>query len=84
MSYSINNTYTHSYHIGKKGYVNKFEKSLKLPFLNVLSNHMPVAKPLTDNETKVDTSEIVVSDNIELSSAIVSATAVGDSGNANA
>ena len=80
MSYIVNNyTPVHSYHLGKKGYVNKFEKSFKSPFLNVLHNQLQHARPVLNDDTKIDDSEIAVSDNIELSSAVVSATAVGDS-----
>ena len=67
-------TYINSYHEGKKGYVNKFEKSLKMPFLSVLQNHMPGVRPVQDDEIKIDDSELNVSDKIELSSAVVSAT----------
>ena len=78
MSYSIGEyTYINSYHEGKKGYVNKFDKSLKSPFLNVLHNHLPNNKPAHIDEPDVDYSEIAISDNIELSSAVVSMSDVG-------
>ena len=82
MSYIVEgNTYVSSYHEGKKGYVNKFEKSLKSPFLNVLHNHLPgVRHTQTDDELKPDDSELNVSDTIELSSAVVSATDISNSG----
>jgi len=80
MSY-INGNYAniHSYHEGKKGYVNKFEKSVKLPFLKVLHNHLPSIMPVEKEDLKLDDSEIAVSDNIELSSAVVSASDVAGS-----
>jgi len=80
MSYYIGNyTSVHPYHEGKKGYVNKFEKSLKLPFLNVLQNNLPAARPEMDEDIKFYDSDIVISDNAELSSAVVSATGAGNS-----
>jgi len=79
MSYGIGEyTYINSYHEGKKGYINKFDKSLKSPFLNVLNNHLPNFKPNHIDESDVDESEVVVSDNVELSSAIVSASDIGN------
>ena len=80
MSYYIGNyTTVHSYHEGKKGYVNKFEKSLTLPFLNALQHHMPSIQQDIDEDVKLDVSDIVISENAELSSAVVSATGAGDS-----
>jgi len=84
MNYNIgNHTYISNYHEGKKGYVNKFETSLKLPFLNVLHNHLPSYRPILMDELEIDDSDIVMSDNIELSSAVtkvldVNATDTGD------
>jgi len=69
----------HPYHEGKKGYVNKFEKSLKLPFLNVMQNNLPALKPDVDVDIKFDDSDIVISENVELSSAVVSATNASNS-----
>ena len=81
MSYNIGDyTYIHSYHEGKKGYVNKFEKSLKSPFLKVLHTHLPNIKPAHVDEPEIDESDIAVSDNIELSSAVVSASDASDTG----
>ena len=72
MSYNITGyTSTHPYHEGKVGYINKFDKSIKLPFLNVLQNQLQSIKPAHIDEPELDDSEIVVSDNIELSSAVV-------------
>ena len=64
---------------GKKGYLSKHEKSLKSPFLNVLHNHLPNNKPALVDELEKDESELSVSDNIELSSAVISASNIGDS-----
>ena len=80
MSYYISNyTPVNSYHEGKKGYVNKFEKSLKLPFLNALQNNLPAFLPDIDEDIKFNDSDIVISDNAELNSAVVSATGASDS-----
>jgi len=79
MSYSIGEyTYINSYHEGKKGYINKLDKSLKMPFLNVMQSNMHNIKPTHIVEPDVDDSEVVISDNVELSSAIVSMSDVGD------
>ena len=73
MSYSVGEyNYISSYHQGKVGYVNKFDKSVKLPFLNVMQNQTQIIKPAHMDEPEVDTSELELSDNIELSSAVVS------------
>ena len=80
MSYSIDNyTYISSYHEGKKGYVNKFEKSLKLPFLNVLQSNLPAVRPDMDEDIKFDDSDTFISENAELNSAVVGATGASDS-----
>jgi len=77
MSYiNTNLNYTNPYHEGKKGYVNKFEKSLKMPFLNVLHNQLPVNKPAHIDESDIKDTDIAVSDNIELSSAVTGASEV--------
>jgi len=67
-----------SYHQGKVDYINKFDKSLKMPFLNVLYNQLSNIKPVHIDEPEVDDSEIVISDNIELSSAVVSMSNIGE------
>ena len=83
MSYIVSDfTYIHSYHEGKKGYIDKHEKSLKLPFMNVLSNHLPQAKPNNNNDLMVDAYDVAINDKIELSSAVVSATDAGGDANA--
>jgi len=75
MSYISNEyTYVNSYHEGKKGYVDKFEKSIKLPFLNVMSNHMPNTKPPSD-DVKIDESDVAVSDHVEIRTAVAGASA---------
>ena len=80
MIYNIGEyTYMSSYHEGKKGYVNKFEKSLKSPFLNVLHNHLPGIKHEHEKEPEINDSDIAVNDKIELSLAVVSASDASDS-----
>jgi len=82
MSYSIGEyNYISSYHQGKVGYVNKFDKSVKLPFLNVMQNQSQIIKPAHMDEPDVDESEIELSDNIELSSAVVSRSSMSDMSN---
>jgi len=79
MSY-INGFYTNeiSSPVVNTGYVNKFEKSLKLPFFNVLYNNMPSSKFAVIDESETDASEVAVSDIVELSSAVVGASNVSD------
>jgi len=80
MSYYIGDyNRIHSYHEGKKGYVNKHEKSLKLPFLNVMSNHMPGIKMNNNDDLMIDAHDVAINDKIELSSAVVSASDASDS-----
>jgi len=82
MSYSVGEyNYISSYHQGKVGYVNKFDKSVKLPFLNVMQNQTHMIKPAHIDEPDVDSSEIELSDNIELSSAVVSSSSMSDMSN---
>ena len=69
-----NHNYISSYHTGKKGYIDKFEKSLKLPFLNILQNQLSLAKPAHIEESDIIDSDISINDNIELSSAVTGAT----------
>ena len=79
MSYNVSGyVYTNSYHEGKVGYINKYDKSLKLPFISVLNNHLPNIKPLHIDEPEVDDSEIAISDNVELSSAVVGMSNIGN------
>jgi len=74
MSYSINDyTYISSYHEGKKGYVNKFEKSVKMPFLSVLNNQLTHIKPALIDDFELDENDLALSDIIELSSAVTGA-----------
>jgi len=80
MSYNIGDyTYISSYHEGKKGYVNKFEKAVKMPFFKALHNYLPNISSDDTDDLKNDPSEIAISDKIELSSAVVSASDVSDS-----
>ena len=73
MSYSVGEyNYISSYHEGKAGYINKFDKSVKIPFLKVLQNQSQMIKPAHIDEPEIDEAELELSDNIELSSAVVS------------
>ena len=81
MSYIVGGDYNylHSYHEGKIGYINQYEKSLKLPFLNVMTSHLPGTRPVDTYDLKIDKSDTAVNDIIELSSAVVSASDAGGS-----
>jgi len=70
---------TGTYQEGKIGYVNKFEKSVKIPFLSVLHNHLPNNKAALTDELEPNDSELAISDSVELSSAITGASEVGSS-----
>jgi len=79
MIYNANEyTYVNPYHQGKVGYINKMDKSLKMPFLKVLQNQVQMMKPAHADEPDVDDEEIQISDNIELSSAVVSMSNIGE------
>ena len=79
MSYYIGErNYISLYHEGKVGYINKFDKSLKMPFLGVLQNQLQMIKPAHLDEPDVDESEIKISDNVELSSAVVSMSKIAE------
>ena len=81
MIFTINNHFNLNYNTStKQTYIDKYDKSLKLPFLNVLQNNLPSIRQAHADEIKPDDSDLIVNDNIELSSAVVGATAVGDSG----
>jgi len=54
----------------KQTYIDKFDKSIKMPFLKVLNNNALNTVASKDEDVKIDTSELLVSDNIELSSAV--------------
>jgi len=64
----------------KQTYIDIYDKSVKLPFLKVLNNNVLNHAATRDNDSKIDTSELVVSDNIELSSAVTGASEVSGSG----
>ena len=55
----------------KQTYIDKYDKSLKLPFLSVLNNTLPNGNTAQGNEPVVDHSIGEVSDKVELSYAVV-------------
>ena len=63
----------------KQTYIDKFDKSLKLPFLSLLQNQLPLIKSVQGDEIKPDDSDFAVSDNVELSSAVTAASPAGSS-----
>ena len=60
----------------KQTYIDKYDKSLKLPFLNVLNNHLPNGNTALSNEPTIDHTIGEVSDKVELSYAVVGSSAV--------
>jgi len=78
MDFTINNHINLNYNtVTKQTYIDKYDKSVKMPFVKALANNLPHVKPYAD-EVKPDASELAVSDNIELSSAVTGATEVND------
>ena len=63
----------------KQTYIDKFDKSIKLPFAKMMINQMPNLKPVQSDEIKPDDSDFAVSDNVELSSAVTEAAALNNS-----
>ena len=61
-----------------RGYVNKFDKSLKLPFYKVLNNNLLNMKSTQDDEIKINDSDVAASENIAINSAVVGASEVSD------
>jgi len=85
MIFTINNHFDMNYNtVTKQTYINSDDKSLKLPFVKVLINNIPHFKTLHADELKLDDSELSVSDNIELSSAVTGAAEVSGSNIGNA
>jgi len=85
MVFTINNHFNLNYNtVTKQTYIDQYDKSLKLPFVKVMLNNMPHFMTV-NNDVKADVSELAVSDNIELSSAVTGAANVNDadSGGAN-
>jgi len=64
----------------KQTYIDKYDKSVKIPFVKALLNHLPNARVHNADEIKPDESELAVSDNIELSSAVSGAAEVSGAG----
>ena len=64
----------------KQTYIDKYDKSVKMPFAKVMINNLPHFKTFHADEVKYDDSDLALSDNIELSSAITGAANAGDSG----
>ena len=71
MSININNyTNINIYSKTAQTYIDKYDKSLKLPFLNVLNNSLPNVNTAQANEIKTDNTVSEVSDTVELSYAV--------------
>ena len=81
MIFTINNHFNLNYNTStKETYIDQYDKSLKLPFVKVLLNNMPHLMTLHKEDVKLDDSELTISDNIELSSAVTGAADVTGSG----
>ncbi|MCL2820217.1 MAG: hypothetical protein FWD38_05230 [Oscillospiraceae bacterium] len=79
MDFTINTHFNLNYNTTtKQTYFDKYDKSVKLPFVKVLINNMPHFKTFHADELKPDDSELAASDNIELSSAVTGGTPAGD------
>ena len=76
--YGIYNTNTYPV-TTKQTYIDKYDKSLKLPFFSALQNNLVNSKSNREDENPVNINEISISDNVELSSAVTGATATADS-----
>jgi len=79
MIFTINN------HLGlnhntatKQTYIDNYDKSVKMPFVKVMINNLPHFKTFHADEVKLDNSELAISDNIELSSAITGAVSISE------
>ena len=68
---AVNYTNMYTVTTTKQTYIDKYDKSLKLPFLNVLNNHLPNGNTAQGNEPVVDHTIGEVSDKVELSYAVV-------------
>jgi len=80
MIFTINNHLNLNHNTStKQTYVDQYDKSLKMPYAKVMINNLPHFKTFHADEIKFDDSELNVSDNIELSSAITGAANVSDS-----
>jgi len=73
--------YTGAYYYteGKKGYVDKFEKSLKLPFVSALHSHISNVKSADADSIDTDNFDREDSVNIAISSAVTGAMDVNSS-----
>jgi len=71
--YTNINTYT----TANQTYIDKYDKSLKLPFLNILNN-ISNEKTASGNELETDNFVSSESGNIAISSAVVGASPVND------
>jgi len=72
--YTNINTYT----TANQTYIDKYDKSLKLPFLNILQNNISNEKTASGNESETDSFVSSESGKIAISSAVVRASPVSD------
>jgi len=80
MIFTINNHFNLNYNTQtKQTYIDKYDKSLKLPFATAMSNNLSSVRQAQSDEIKPDDSDLAVSDNVELSSAVTEAAALNNS-----
>jgi len=80
MIFTINNHFNLNYNTQtKQTYIDKYDKSLKLPFISALNNNLPSIRQVQTDELRPDDSALAVSDTVQLSSAVVGASTVSDS-----
>ena len=77
--YTDNYSYLNTPVTTKQTYIDKFDKSLKLPFKNVLNNHFANIKPVIADEAGKNDPELMIKDIVELNYAVIGASSVGDS-----
>ena len=64
----------------KQTYIDKFDKSLKLPFVSALQNNLSYIKMAAENEFSPSDAELSISDSVELNSAVTGATEANNTG----
>jgi len=79
MSYYINNyTNINTYQGANRGYINKHEKSLKLPFFSAMQNSMLNTKPAPVEESIPEVTVDNANSRVALSSAVIGASPPSD------
>ena len=66
--------------VTKQTYIDKFDKSLKLPFVSVMKSNLQNVRVDLNGEQKPNESELKVNDTVELSSAVTGAASAENTG----